>query len=147
MTIRTDRIVVDTNVWIFGLRRTPAFAACGGLLDRLGELSVVIPRQILQELRANLNDEELRTFFVLVNAFPRNVVLDWSRAPEHLVMKFLTLGCRRGDAMVAAHAESLAASSLVSENRDFLADAPGLPFRIISASEALAELELGGPGP
>lgn len=80
MTIRTDRIVIDTNVWIFGLRQTPEYLSCARLLDR-------------------------------------------------------------GDAVVAAHLEHLAVPVLVSENRDFLGGVAGLPFRRVTAAEALSELD------
>lgn len=141
MTIRTDRIVLDTNVWIFGLRRTPAFPACAQLLDRLGELSVHVPRQVLQELQANLIERELRAFFALASVHPQRIALDRQKAPTALIVKYQGLGCRWGDAVVAAHVEYLDLPTLVSENRELLAGVPGLPFRIIPASAALAELE------
>ena len=50
MSIRDEWIILDTNVWIFGLRRIPDFAACAELLQNLNRLRVVLPRQILQEL-------------------------------------------------------------------------------------------------
>ena len=141
MTIRTDRVVIDTNVWIFGLRRAPAYFACTQLLDRLDELTVVLPRQILRELQANLNDEELREFFRLVNLHPTRVGLDWRKAPVEVIRKYETLGGKRGDAVVAAHVEHLGIPVLVSENREFLSGVPDLPFRIVTASSALAEIE------
>ena len=53
MTIRDKPVVLDTNIWIFGLRRHPDLPACAQLLERLGQLQVILPRQLLQELRAN----------------------------------------------------------------------------------------------
>ena len=141
MTIRTDRVVIDTNVWIFGLRRTPAYLSCAHLLDRLSDLRVVISRQVLRELQGNLSDEELRDLFHLVNLHPTHIVLDWQWAPIELIRKYERLGCRRGDAVVAAHVEHLGIPLLVSENREFLSGVNGLPFRMLTASDALAELE------
>lgn len=141
MRVRSERIVLDTNVWIFGLRRTPTYPACAQLMDRLGELLVVVPRQILQELQANLNDEELRMLFELVNRHPRRIILDWQRPPLELSRKYQGLGCKRGDAMVASHVEHLGVPVLVSENRDLLTGVSDLPFRILTASALLAELE------
>jgi len=66
VTIRTDRVVLDTNVWIFGLRRTPTFPSCSDLLEQVAELNVAIPRQIFQELQPNLNEEEIRDLFQLI---------------------------------------------------------------------------------
>jgi hypothetical protein len=128
-------------VWIFGLRRTPAYPACTHLLDRVGELSVVVPRQVLQELQANLNDEELRALFELAKRHPTRIILDWRRPPIELIRKHRELGFKRGDAVVAAHVESLGLPTLVSENRDLLRGVPGLPLRIVTAAAVLAELE------
>lgn len=146
MTIRTERIILDTSVWIFGLRQTPAYPACAQLLDRLGELSVVVPRQILRELQANLSEEELRAFFDMASGHPKRILLDWQRAPLELIRNYQGLGFKRGDAVVAAHVEHLGVPLLVSENRELLAGASGLPFRILTAGAALAELtEPSGP--
>ena len=141
MTIRTEEIVLDTNVWIFGLHRTPAYPACAQLLDRLGELSVVIPRQILRELQAHLSEEELRAFFAVANRHPQQIRVDWQRVPVELIRKYQALGCKRGDAVVAAHVEHLGVSVLVSENRELLTGVSGLPFRVLTASATLTELE------
>lgn len=105
VTIRTERLVLDTNIWIFGLHQTPAYPACAQLLDHLGELTVVVPRQILRELQANLSDEELRTFFAVAGRHPNRIILDWQRAPVEMIQKYQALGYRRGDAVVAAHEE------------------------------------------
>jgi len=35
VSIRDEWIVLDTNIWIFGLRRGPDFPACAELLDNL----------------------------------------------------------------------------------------------------------------
>jgi len=114
--VRTERTVLDTNVWIFGLRWIPSYPACVQLMHRLGELSVVVPRQILQELQANLNDEELQMLFDLVSRYPKRIVLDWQGPPVELSRKYQSLGWKRGDALVASHIEHLGAPVLVSEN-------------------------------
>lgn len=141
MTIRAERLVLDTNVGIFGLRRTPAYPACAQLLDRLGEFTVVIPRQIVRELAANLSEAELHALFALATRHPQRIVLDWQPAPVELIRKDQTLGCKRGDAVVAAHVEHLGIPLLVSENRELLPGVTGLPFRLLTAQVALAELE------
>ena len=140
MTIRAERVILDTNIWIFGLRRTSAYEDCALLLNRLGDLTVLVPRQILRELQLNLSDDELREFFRLVSLHPARIGIDWGHAPTELVKKYEAGGWRRGDAVIAAHLEHLAVPSLVSENREFLKDAPGLPFRLLTAAEALASL-------
>ena len=141
MIIRDERIIVDTNVWILGLRRVPAYPACAALLDNLGELHIAIPRQILQELRANLREDELRAFFDLVKPHQRRIALDWQKVPVELIRKYESFGCKRGDAVVAAHVEALAVPVLVTENQELLTGVSGLPFRIETAQAILAQLE------
>jgi predicted nucleic acid-binding protein len=63
MTIEHDWLVLDTNVWIFGLRAQSDPLACDQLLRHLPRLYVKVPRQILLELQANLTEEEIRRFF------------------------------------------------------------------------------------
>ncbi len=41
---RNRRTVLDTNVWIYGLRQDPERCACTQLLESLSSLRVVIPR-------------------------------------------------------------------------------------------------------
>ena len=77
MTIRDERIVLDTNVWIFGLRRLPD---CALLLERLSQLQVILPRQVLRELQANLTESELRALFRLLKQCPEQIVIRWEKA-------------------------------------------------------------------
>jgi predicted nucleic acid-binding protein len=58
-----------------------------------------------------------------------------------LIRKYQQLGCKLGDAAVAAHMETLGVGTLVSENRDFLHEIQGLPFRVLRAEEVIRELE------
>ncbi len=141
MTIRTAWIVFDTNVWIFGLRDAPERPACFQLLRRLPHLLVHVPRQILLELRANLRKDELDDLFDLLNRYPERVVVSWSKVQPVLIRKYQQLGCKLGDATVAAHVETLQAEGLISENRDFLTEIKGLPFQVLRAEEALRELD------
>jgi hypothetical protein len=50
------------------------------------------------------------------------------------------MGCRLGDAAVAAHLEEKNIDALISENRHFLAEIPDLPFRVLSSTATLEEL-------
>lgn len=56
MSILDEWIGFDTNIWIFGLRQVPEIPACAELLEHLVRLRVVLPRQVLQELHANLSE-------------------------------------------------------------------------------------------
>jgi predicted nucleic acid-binding protein len=140
VSIRDEWIILDTNVWIFGLRRIPGLPACAELLENLNRLRVVLPRQILQELQANLVDDELRILFRLLNRLPIPPKINWQKATPETVAKYQQKGCKLGDAIVSAHAEELGVKLLVTENRDFLEELTDLPFRRLNASGALAEL-------
>ena len=138
MSILDEWIVFDTNIWIFGLRRTPDALACAQLLERLSSFRVVLPRQILQELQANLSEGEIRALFRLIGQFPEKSKVDWAKAKPVVVAKYQRVGCKLGDAVVAAHLEELNVKILVSENRDFLVELKGLPFQTLSAAQILA---------
>jgi len=141
MTIGRDWVVLDTNVWIFGLRYQPDQPACAQVLQRLPQLHVKVPRQVLLELQANLNGEEMRDFFRLIRRYPERVDLHWDKVELSLIRKYQQLACKLGDATVATHMETLGVETLVSENRDFLYEIKGLPFRVLRAEDALRELE------
>lgn len=128
MTIRHDWLVLDTNVWIFGLREQSDPLACDQLLRYLPRLYVKVPRQILRELRANLTEEEMRSLFRLLNRYPDRLEVHWDKVDVSLIRKYQQLGCKLGDAAVAAHMETLGVGTLVSENRDFLYEIQGSCF-------------------
>jgi len=140
VTILNERIVLDTNIWIFGLRQHPQVPACARLLDWLGQLHVVLPRQVLKELQANLSRDELATLCRLLNHFPDRILLRWNKADLETIRKYQRLGCKLADAAVAAHLEELGLGVLVTENRHFLKEVENLPFRTINAHYALEEM-------
>lgn len=141
MSILDEWIVLDTNIWIFGLRRNPDVPACAQLLGLLDRLHIVLPRQILQELQANFSEAETRTLFGLFSHISHRVKITWEKAHQNTVGKYQRLGCKLGDAVIAAHLEELNIKVLVSENRDFLEEVKELPFRRLTAAQALADLE------
>ena len=140
MTIGRDWVVLDTNVWIFGLRHQPEQPACAQVLQRLSQLHVRVPRQVLLELQTNLNGEEMRDFFRLIRRYPERIELHWDKVELSLIRTYQQLGCKLGDATIAAHMEPLAVETLVSENRDFLYEIKGFPFRVMRAEDLLREL-------
>lgn len=144
MSIRDEWIILDTNIWIFGLRRVANFPACTELLENLNRLRLVLPRQILQELQANLVEDELRALFRLVNRLPISPKIDWQKAAPETIAKYQNLGCKLGDAVVSAHLEELGVNILITENRDFLAELTGLPFTRLNSNQAMAELRAAG---
>jgi predicted nucleic acid-binding protein len=136
VSIQDEWIILDTNIWIFGLRRVPDVAACAELLQTLPRLRVVLPRQILQESQANLIDDELKSLFRLLNRLPIPPIIEWQKAAPEIVAKYQQMGCKLGDAVVSAHAEELGIKTLVTENRDFLEELTGLPFRRLNLNPA-----------
>jgi predicted nucleic acid-binding protein len=87
VSIQDEWIILDTNIWIFGLRRVPEVFACAELLQTLPRLRVVLPRQILQELQANLINDELKSLFRLLNRLPIPPKIDWQKAAPETVAK------------------------------------------------------------
>ncbi len=94
MTIPPERWLLDTNVWVFGLRRDKAFPACAQLLDRVGSFSVVIPLQVLKELNLALTEDEMRDFYRLINQNSEFIELSWQPATIERVKFYEELGCR-----------------------------------------------------
>ena len=141
MSILDEWIVLDTNVWIFALRQVASLRICSQLLEHLHQLRVVLPRQILQELQANLSEEEIRSLFRLLSRFPERLKINWDKTKTGIIAKYRRLGCKLGDAVIAAHLEELGIKVLVTENRDFLEEIENLPFRTLNAAEAMAELK------
>jgi hypothetical protein len=99
-----------------------------------------VPHQVLLELQANLTGEEMRDFFRLIRRYPERIEIYWDKVDLSRIRTYRQLGCKLGDATIAAHLETLAVETLVSENRDFLDEIPGLPFRVLRAEDLLREL-------
>ena len=139
MTIPPERWLLDTNIWVFGLRRDDAFPNCAQLLERIGVFRVVIPLQVLKELNLNLTENEISDFYRLIN-HTEWIELSWTAAPAERVKFYEERGCRKGDAVIAAHAESLRVGIIVSENRQFLQTIKDLSIEIVTGEDALARL-------
>ena len=140
MNIEPSWIVLDTNIWIFGLRRHVDKPFCADLLRSLRRLHVKLPRQVLRELQANLSSSEMHELFRLFSHDPARIEIRWEKPPRALVEEYQQLGCKVGDAAVAAQVEVMSVGTLISENRDFPVEIQKLPFRILSAEAALREL-------
>ena len=85
MTTPPERWLLDTNVWVFGLRRDGTYVACAQLLERIGSFSVVIPLQVLKELNLTLTENEMRGLYLLINQNTDLVELSWQPAPPERV--------------------------------------------------------------
>lgn len=135
-----ERWLIDTNVWIFGLRRNPQFSDSIKVLTNIGSFLALVPLQIITELPVNLRDEEMAEFYRLRNEYGEYVSVSWEAVAVERVRFYQRRGCRKGDALVAAHAEALSADLIVSNNRQFLGAIQNLPFTIATPAEALSRL-------
>ena len=136
-SIRGETVALDTNVFIFALRKEPDYPACETLLfDKLPALQVYMPLQIFLELQRNLTASEMRRV-VRALTMARAVTWDYAPARMDLIRQWEQRGAKKGDAVITAHLEGATIRSLVSENRDFLKELPDLPFTVLSSEEAV----------
>ena len=82
----------------------------------------------------------MRAFYQLINRYPERIKVSWDLAPADKVRFYQEHGCRKGDAVIAAHADVLGASVIVSENRQFLQTLTDLPVEITIPIDALQRL-------
>jgi hypothetical protein len=136
-SIRGETVALDTNVFIFALRKEPDYPACETLLfDKLPALQIYMPLQIFLELQRNLTASEMRR---VVRALTMAQAVTWDYAPPQMdrIRQWEQRGAKKGDAVITAHLEGAAVHYLVSENRDFLKELPTLPFTVLSSEEAV----------
>lgn len=137
---QTDWVALDTNVYLFAVRRDPEHPHCRTLLfERLQDLRVSIPREVLRELRRNLLPSELPAALAPLRR-AIDVLWDFRGPPVELVNHYRALGAKKGDAVIAAHLDAGNIQTLVSENRHFLSEIPNLPFRVLSSRDLLEQL-------
>ena len=134
---RGETVALDTNVFIFALRKEPNYSACETLLfDKLPALQVYMPLQIFLELQRNLTASEMRRV-VRALTMAQAVTRDYAPVQMNLIRQWEQRGAKKGDAVITAHLEGAAIRYLVSENRDFLKESPALPFIVLSSEEAV----------
>lgn len=139
-SIRDKLLSLDTNEFIFALRREANHPACETLLfDKLNELQLYIPLQILIELQRNLRDHEMRRVLLALTK-AKSVTWDYAPASMERVGQWEQRGAKKGDAVIAAHLEAVGVRYFVSENRHFLAELPDLPFKVLTSEDAVALL-------
>lgn len=140
-SIRDNAVALDTNVFVFALRKEVAYPACETLLlDKLSDLQVYLPLQVFVELQRNLSGGEMRGLMrALLQA--KTVTWDYAPAPAELIARWEREGAKKGDAVIAAHLEAARIRYLVSENRHFLTEVPALPFQVLSSETVLKLLQ------
>lgn len=137
---RTEFVALDTNQYVFAVRRDASHPACRTLLfERVKDLRIFVPREVVRELRRNLIPSELQAALAPLRR-AIDVFWDYSGPPEETLLRYRTLGAKKGDAVIAAHLDAAGVGTLVSENRHFLGEIPDLPFRVMTAAEILRDL-------
>jgi hypothetical protein len=77
-------VALDTNVFIFALRKEPHYPACETLLfDKLTALQIYMPLQIFLELQRNLTANEMRR---VVRALTMVQAVTWDYAPARMAL-------------------------------------------------------------
>jgi predicted nucleic acid-binding protein len=129
------RICIDSNQFIFGLSGSDV--ASETLLKLLPRLEVVIPRLVLKEVTRNLNQSQVKAFYVLLNRTPHVSIVD-EPVPIELVRKYVGLGLsEKADAVIGAFAEWQGARYIISDNRHFLNELQSTAFEVVSPEEFL----------
>lgn len=137
-SIRTDRVALDTNEFIYAIRREQPDSVIL-VRERLPLIHLFIPLHVQLELQRNLTPAEMSEFFDLVAGARQ---LDWGYATvsRESVAQFELLGAKKGDAAICAELHAAGVNWLVSDNRHFLREIDGLPFTVLNAASAVAEL-------
>ena len=144
--IRESLVALDTNEYLFALRRDVAYPFCESLVfDYIHALNLYVPAEIQLELRRNLTDYEVRDILEVLRR-PQAVVFDYTPADDEAVSRWQARGAKKGDAVISALLERSRVAYFVSENRHFLREISGLPFQVVSSEEAIRLLD-SSPGP
>ena len=134
-------LVLDTNEYIFafGLAKKQSCREVISLLeDKFPSHNIRISRLIVEEVRNNLSPEEFKEFILFINSLTK--IDEDILVPFELAAKYEFQGFQPEDAFIAAYVEFVGADALVTENRHFLSREKELLFRVVTASEILAEL-------
>ena len=131
-------LILDSNEYIFALGAVRD-RLCERLLDKILEqsenLSLRIPRLIVEEVRNNLTPEAFKEFIISINKLTR--VDEDIEVPFELGVKYESKGLKPSDSFIAAFSEWVGADALVTENRHFLSRHSDLPFKVLTAESCL----------
>ena len=126
------RIVLDTNIWIFGLAQQNTF--CELIFSQATNLKPSVPEQVRAEIQNSLPSQLIPSFYRTL--FKADIAIDASPVSADLLAKYHRLGLKKGDAVIGAYCEWRGIDILVSDNRDFLRGITReLPFEIMSPEE------------
>ena len=126
------KISLDTNVFIFGLRKLDQHAML--ILKHLFRFEVSLPEQVERELRRNLAASEFRRFYELIGMLPSFSVA-YQPVHDDILQLYRRFGLKTGDAKIAAFCEQEGIELFVSENRHFLRELPERSFEIVDCQK------------
>ena len=127
-------VVLDSNVYIHAINETDSDCLALVKYDLI-YLDVMVPLRVLLEADNNLDEEDTKKLYDILRN--HGIEPDYQRVPEEMIQRYEALGCKKGDAVIAAYTELIGADYLVTQNRRFLKDVQGLPFTVIEAAQAV----------
>ncbi len=140
-------LVLDTNEYLFAFgaaTQLPSVQLLDWLTIHRQSVQLRVPRLIVEEIRRNVSAEAFREVLAVIHAF--TIIDEDVLVPFELGAKYERRGLKPADAFIAAYAEWVGASVLISENRHFLTRQPELPFQVMTA-QAFLDTHLRRPRP
>ncbi len=124
------RICIDSNQFIFGISGTDS--ASEKLMLLLPQVDLVLPRLIIKEVTRNIDYEQSKVLYALLNKLPHFTIID-EAIPIDLIIKYTGLGLpEKADALIGAFVEWQNAQYLISDNRHFLSDLHDAAFEVLT---------------
>ena len=131
-------LVLDSNEYIFALgaiRDKASEKLLEKILECSQNVSVRIPRLIIEEVRNNLTPEAFKEFILLINKLAK--IDEDTEVPFELGAKYESKGFKPADSFIAGFLEWTGADALVTENHHFLSRQSSLPFKVLNAESCL----------
>lgn len=131
-------LVLDSNEYVFSFgqfTKAPCVSLIGCLKTRHAEFKLRIPRLIVDEVRRNVSPQAFEKFIAFLKG--RTTIDEDFFVPFELGAKYEARGLKPADSFIAAYAEWVGASFLITENRHFLMRQKNLPFKVRSAEQSL----------
>ena len=131
-------LVLDSNEYLFafGFAKKPASVSLlNVIVDRSDRHAVRAPRLVITEIRRNLSGDIFREVLTLIENLT-DIDEDFV-VPFEIGDKYESVGLKPADALIAAYTEWVGAELLISENRHFLTRRSDLPFKVVTAEQAL----------
>lgn len=135
-------LILDSNEYIFALgavRESASEKLLERILERPKDISIRIPRLIVEEVRNNLTPEAFKEFMLLINKLAG--IDEDTEVPFEFGAKYEAKGLKPADAFIAGFLEWTGADALVTENRHFLSRHTLLPFKVLNAEDCLKLLD------